>query len=252
MSNTPDNFIWTDELVAEYSLASQTLTLWEFKRRKASHTVREEVGWEVVRVRNKFHNTDKTFDLEEYEGRKIINGQNYNFVVNCIDRKYTIEAVRRKSDGELFTVNDISTHGKIVKFEIIGNHAMYATYEIDNAPFSTITFGQTPLISLHKAPKEPVKEVLFTTFDGVNIHEEGTETWLVKEPSFSCNKYPFHRMYGNAPEWKLFYVESAAREYVTMNKPCLSVNDLLKLKKETGELVTKGKLIEFAKSKTNQ
>lgn len=80
----------------------------------ASHSVSEggesKRGWEIVRVRNKYYDTDKTFDLEVYEGRKIINGQNYEYVLNCLDHKYTIESVKRLSDGEVFQIGDKVTY----------------------------------------------------------------------------------------------------------------------------------------------
>lgn len=75
------------------------------RQQKASQSL-DSIEWEIVRVRNKYPPTDKTFDTIWYDGRKVINGQNYEYVLNCLHHKYTIEAVKRISDGEVFAIGD--------------------------------------------------------------------------------------------------------------------------------------------------
>lgn len=43
-----DTFVWTDELVAEYSLASQKLTLYEFKRQHTFIEVKKDNECEIL------------------------------------------------------------------------------------------------------------------------------------------------------------------------------------------------------------
>jgi hypothetical protein len=82
----------------------------------------------------------------------------------------------------------------------------------------------------------PIATPLFTTEDGVDIYEGDTY--------FGCGKWPdgspsgcikdsvatdtrLDRKYGWNKTFKCFSTKEAAEEYVLMNKPVLSLNDLL-------------------------
>ncbi len=134
-----DNFQWNEtlikqfaeKLVGEYFPISLEEAISKFKQSHSSLGKEGEKDWEIVRVRNKYHATDVTHDLEEYNGRKIINGQNYEFVLNSMNHKYHIEAVKRLSDGEVFCIDDITNHGRVTGFNISGTNPllMFAGFE---------------------------------------------------------------------------------------------------------------------------
>lgn len=90
-----DNFVWTDELVAEYSLASQKLTIFEFKRSKTI--------------------PKKEYEILSYIDPDIISDvQNLNVIDNKHSVKwfiaercnYKIHSIKRLSDGEVFAIGD--------------------------------------------------------------------------------------------------------------------------------------------------
>lgn len=261
MSNTPqDNFQWNDKLIGKFvgTLLDEYHKGGTFDsaiaKFKASQPVSssEGRGWEIVRVRNKYHYTDRTFDLVVHDGRKTINGQNYEYVLNCLDRKYTIEAIKRLSDGEVFTVGDSYTPfmlnsivRTIVNFSI--KEDKLCVYAGDkNGPY-------THLENINKAPKEPIKEVLFTDHAG-NVVYEGDKFCAVQRRTFDILTGCNYRLY-NPDDWVTFKEESAAREYIVMNKPCLSLAEIFKTDLNLGRreqiLSYKDKLIELTKEKLN-
>ena len=79
-NNNTDAFVWTDELVAEYSLATQPLTIWEFKRSKQAPIEVERVKVNIYPIeqcrmtdgyyRHSIH-TSIYLDQEKYESIKL-------------------------------------------------------------------------------------------------------------------------------------------------------------------------------------
>jgi len=81
--------------------------------------------------------------------------------------------------------------------------------------------------------QEP-KPALFTTEDGVEIKQgyDG-DLWRVFITNHSYDMWKPYNLgmpqYIDSKSEKYFSTESAAQEYITLNKPCLSVNDVLGL-----------------------
>jgi len=101
-----------------------------------------------------------------------------------------------------------------------------------------------------------VKKPLFTTEDGVDIFEGDTYWWVTKL-TYWCNftnnvKISF---YHDTEKYWYFSTKEAAEEYILMNKPCLSLNDVFKvypkLKRSSNNIWTKHalELKELVKSK---
>jgi hypothetical protein len=291
----------TDEMVKAF-ISDMNIepfkTSWldEWERFKSSHSSLGKEGerdWEIVRVRNKYHATDVTHDLEEYNGRKIINGQNYEFVLNSMNHKYHIEAVKRLSDGEVFSIGD----GIEVFHE--GQHKLTGIKRIDGFRLKAgiivcHSAGDSRLSEIQKAPKKeepeaikpplgiipewlwkeqrmnelekaifrydfagkprqkewvdeyseirewlhnwhnnrptPKKEALFTTEDGVIAHENDTvyHLCILRDGAWKVSKSRARKEILPIPSWfKYFSTEEAAKEYVLMNKPCLSIQNVL-------------------------
>ena len=188
-------------------------------------------------------------------------------------RESEIYSVKRLSDGEVFTVDDnnvTSIKADIInypnlKFTIKGfniiNNKLVITL---NAP-NEVKFRNSILLKNLKHIKKP----LFTTEDGVDIlpKEDGEfQYWSLKLDSWKISNAPHilnsNKIIPTKTEDLLrgcnelrFSTREAAEEYILMNKPCLSLNDVFniypKLKRNSKTIWTKHalKLKELAKSK---
>lgn len=80
-----------------------------------------------------------------------------------------------------------------------------------------------------KAPSPKVeREPLFTTEDGVNVH--GGETFYAVDVDLDIREQiaPSEKpAKGQRLRWKWFSTEEKAKEYVTLNKPFMSVQDVM-------------------------
>lgn len=134
-----------------------------------------------------------------------------------------IYSVRMLSDGVEFKISDTTEWGKISGFTKTG----YAQF-----------YEQAILIALlHK------REKLFTTEDGVDIYSD-TEYWSIEVENSGIvdedatiagiNYTPKYNGKWYVRKWdsypvatdKRFSTKEAAEEYILMNKPCLSINDI--------------------------
>lgn len=137
--------------------------------------------------------------------------------INC-----PIHSVKRLSDGEVFTVGDkiqTSMSLTIDSFVIIDNELLVNPLEIIGT------------ISLSKIKK--VKQPLFTTEDGVDIYEGDYVCWIgsVKYTDVKINDYRLADKAMITDGFVLYFsTKEAAEEYILMNKPCLSINDVLTVK----------------------
>lgn len=173
--------------------------------------------WEIVALDESFHlNDTNTPDL---------------YFKAAVERGAIIKSVRRVSDGKVFTVGDEVTvsfdSGKGFKNTI--HHFTYTSgVDIIDVYFTQ----QTAAYNIAKLNIEKAKQHLFTTFDNKPIYE-GDEYWIVF-PDFTFDKWDAFKN-GNAvfdKDEKTFSTEQAAKEYILMNKPCLSVSQVLKLEVE--------------------
>jgi len=156
---------------------------------------------------------------------------------------WNIYSVKRLSDGEIFTVGDKidckGWFGNIIKFEIINNELkIFQQQHINSSKYKPLLIQD--LIK--------VKQPLFKTEDGKEIYE-GDNTFGIDE------KYQFLKFNGwvwkkNESPNKLhkhFSTKEKAEEYIIMNKPCLSINDVLSVGQRV--IVDEGKLKQIVKSK---
>lgn len=129
--------------------------------------------------------------------------------------------VKRLSDGEQFSVGDtILLHGEkgvIEKFSMANQLVMNV-----DVRFGYITYGKCNLSFYEKVKREHI----FITDDNVKIYE-GDEYFFVGEPlivySSKATKYDTTDGYGN----KQFSTREIAETYCLMNRPCLSIQDML-------------------------
>lgn len=192
-------------------------------KRKASHSIKEEeVGWEILKGKTQF-GTIHTWINEE----GVLNSK------PCLKVGCKIHSVRRKSDGEVFTVGDSIEFffgvkiisGTISHFtkcdsmlDIYLQEDITCCYRLNDLP-NNKGVGE----KLVKAPK---KQVLFTTEDGVQIFEGDRYFFIDLDWDI--------RYTGDGYNWvggglKAFSTKEAAYEYVLLNKECLSLNDIKKV-----------------------
>lgn len=142
---------------------------------------------------------------------------------------YTIHAVKRLSDGEVFTIGDK------IKCENCKGVLEKISME-DSAPYLHGTDGKMPFgyflngddsEDSHELPQK-TKQPLFKTEDGVDVFE-GDECYIVWTTEFTFNSREPVKMWAKlGPSAKYFSTLKAAEAYLVLNKPCLSYNDVMK------------------------
>jgi hypothetical protein len=201
---------------------------------------------------NKINNSDD-YLLEE----NVCDGETntYNNMINNIN--YKIHSIKRLSDSEIFTIEDKidckGWFGNIVKFEISNNELkIFQQQHVDSSSY-------TPLLiqELNK-----VKKPLFTTKDGVDIFEinkdwgvalkDGEESTITSDYNWKAFDLElWNEKSYNCEYWKLFSTKEKAEEYILMNKPCLSFNDIKTIFKKMNKINTDN-LTELIKTKINK
>lgn len=136
-----------------------------------------------------------------------------------IEKGWQIHAVKKLSDGEVFTVGDRIYFDNVSPFKIneIEQHGKRIVFYSNGVP-------RVPNCYIENAIK--VKQPLFTTEDGVDIFEGDSYCFI--EP------YAFYPQASIAPDkndWKhdtvRFSTREKAQEWVEENKPLYSKNDIL-------------------------
>jgi hypothetical protein len=164
---------------------------------------------------------------KDYEILRIKHKENKCFYRDSIDLRnlnlYDIHSVKRLSDGKVFNIGDNATtalnnYGPITAFEIKSNVMYIRTNNSSNSTFSC------------DIKDLKVSKPLFTTEDGVNIFEGDSyhpvilynleyKGWF-KAQKINKNKYT------DAKSCIVFSTKKEAKQYILMNKPCLSLEDV--------------------------
>lgn len=129
---------------------------------------------------------------------------------------YGISEVRRLSDGEVFSIGDE------VKYSDEPNPFTIEYFHISDVG-NMMAGVRSYRYSIDYIKK--VKPALFTSDDGVDIHE-GDTIWYVRK-DWSYTDVEIHAKPSNQ-SCKYFSTQEAAEEFILMNKRCLSVNDVVK------------------------
>jgi hypothetical protein len=128
-----------------------------------------------------------------------------------------IHSVKRVKDNEIFTIGDLTNAGKIEMFELHGEHLMVKT------DGGLTNFDNDLYLK---------KESVFTTFDNVEIYKNQsywglhTKTWLLE---YVDGGIDYNLKEDELPDstYLTFAEKENLEEYILMNKPLLSLNDLL-------------------------
>lgn len=137
------------------------------------------------------------------------------------DDRSEIYSIKRLSDGEIFYIGD---KVRISKLQYDGSFIIDRFY-FDCNNDKLLCNGRSSgngHVSITKIEK--VKQPLFTTEDGKEIFK-GDKFWFVDKYNFSegiaCDS-------DIRPYLKHFSTKEAVEKYILMNKPCLSINDVIK------------------------
>lgn len=130
---------------------------------------------------------------------------NYNWIIN---------SVKRLSDGEIFTVGDKTNAGNLTGFSIKNNKII--THHNPSGQDLNDDYYLEGLV-LQKQP-------IFTTEDGVDIYDGDNYYWL--DRSLNINNSGYTSIFMNTLNTLYFSTKEKAKEYILMNKPCLSINDI--------------------------
>lgn len=155
-----------------------------------------------------------------------------------------IHSIKRLSDGEIFTVGD-----KIENSNYPDNfRGIIEEFRLKDGEVMVYYLGNDWLKHIQKVKKQP----LFTTEDGVDIFE-GDICYYVRPEMKYVEKIgvPFVSVDEFRKGYKYFSTKEAAEEHVLLNKPCLSINDVMSVSYNPVETRTSSsrKLKELVKSK---
>lgn len=177
--------------------------------------------------------------------------------LNHIPANAEITSVRRLPDGEVFKLHCVynDSMGRImkpIKKFMIGGEVMYAVFDEGHGN-NDCALGINSLSKL----KQPIP--LFTTHNGVEVFEKQQEVVIVfqdfsySEGWWASTALDMQRQETGSKKL-IFSTKESAKEYILMNKPCLSINDVLgrTFPNNFDEKRFKEYLIMEVKSKLNQ
>lgn len=188
------------------------------------------------------------------------------------DSSWSIHSVKRLSDGEVFTVGDECTYNE-KEYWLISGFDIYND-KIGVLAEVTLNDGRKDdrwrkcflKSAKKKLPSQSSKpEPLFRTEDGKDIFEGDAYWWVCtlknKDENVICCDSEWQQGEGKASDrsctdknYALFSTQEAANEYVLMNKPCLSVNEVVEITRRYWGLkvAVESDLQTLAQSKTNK
>ena len=134
----------------------------------------------------------------------------------CLSVGWKIHSVngntKMNKKEEIFTIGDKTNNGTISKFEIDSNGVR-------------VFFEEKPKnyhVSLNSIKHS--KQKLFTSEDGVDIFENNTSIYILDKFTIRHIKHKDFNVISK--HVKYFSKKEKAEEYILLNKPCLSLNDL--------------------------
>lgn len=200
---------WCKPGVAEFFLPRSTNPenhpeFWELMKKKE---------WEIV-----YYKT--THNIGFLIHGMLVNKKNYDKVNKTIEfSKYTeIESVKRLSDNTIFSIGD-----KVINPKLKSNATFtIIKFELDCDCEHMLALGGGGAIGIHKIEK--YKEPILTTEDGVNLFQ-GDEFWHV-DTYFCGGKGVLNNTFKPLKGYKHFSTKKAAKDWIEMNKPQFSKNDL--------------------------
>jgi len=189
--------------------------------------------WEIVSFKNK-----ATGNIDNIDSKRSL--LNINWWLD--NGGWEIHEVRRISDGKVFKVGDETNWGKVKGFRIVG--------ETNKMVVEYTAIGDWQFLS--SVEKVKPKLPLFTTEDGLELFDRNHEVFAIKKGHYDLfeqrnvktlgvwlNGWYTTNLLQNPNEYDsriiplikehyfVFSTKEAADNWITYNKPYLSLNDLL-------------------------
>ncbi len=173
---------------------------------------------------------EKDYEILQLKGKNnvILDIKNYHNVDTCwnsLSKVLEIHSIKRLSDGEIFTIGDkIHNYGEIT--EMFLDKSYKTGVGIRSSIIGCIGLGSI----------EKTKQPIFTTEDGVDIFEDDYVVCL--DISDKCPRLasPKHLVNSKIDKYNYkgdpyiyFSTKEASEDYILLNIPCLSINDLSKV-----------------------
>ena len=211
------------KLIKEFPGSPKLGTIWD---ERSTDCPKYPEFWELI--------VKKDYEiLSLFEGKFIYPCDKYskdfiNQLFNTLG--VSIHSVKRK-DGEVFTIgdkvsNEYVNNYTINKIGIVNDECMVsALYDTNNPNGSRLHYNLNNL--------KKVKQPLFTTENGVDIFEDDKyyyinrdfkNPWNIVSTKADCPSV----IKKNDLTYKRFSTKEKAEEYILMNKPVLSLNDIFK------------------------
>ena len=159
---------------------------------------------------------------------------NLNRCLSTLSSRESINSVKRKSDGEVFTIGDVIAN-------MCDSEQKISELYINKDGKMCVYTSTTCRFTIQNIKK--VKTPLFTTEDGVVIFE-GDKYYFINN-GFNAVK-SFGEDLGVFMSAKTFSTKEKAEEYILLNKPCLSFTDVVK---DLRDMVSVMRIKELAKSR---
>ena len=254
----------TDIIVnlVEYSTDNTSVKFYENPKHEVQlipELVEDSNDWEEV-VEHKYiviryKDSAGNIYYRKFNGKFTINLQYEYDEDKLINRELSIDTIRRVSDGVNFSVGDKVVwdwiesglpYFTITKFFYKDNQLKFATKEGSDFRLNKM------LLSHYKS------EVLYRSYDGYDICE-GDAFHAVQKNSFNTIENCQYKI-DNESNYLIFKNKDNMYEYVWLNKPCLSINDVAKVyvtanrkypKRPSGWEKQAEQLIEIVKKKIN-
>jgi hypothetical protein len=208
---------WEEIIEKDYEILSFVAT------KKHSLESRILTVEEIKKISKNSYNNSKLFNLDSY----IKNNDGY----------WNIHSVKRLSDAEVFTIGDrveteiVNQNACVIYgFEIVDNQLRvnHTLSYLLNQKYPETYYNK----HLHLLNK---RKPLFTTEDSVDIYEGNIYYALNANYPLSTNIIETFTARKNTPTGKRmlgildFSTKEAAEEYILINKPCLSIKEILEL-----------------------
>jgi len=216
--NSHTNTIYTKKQDGWYKPSDKTAyTDEQLRKSKCISVIEEKVvekDYEILQLSLKRSIKPNIIDINNRSKEYIL------ALLNCDGN--SIHSIKRLSDGEIFTIGDITNIGTILSIRTEGQGLVF------NGSYK---YGLNDL--------KHVKQPLFTTEDGVDIFENKDgeiiwwslqlDNWKISNAPHICkNLIPTKTedLLKHCRELR-FSTKEAAEEYILMNKPCLSLKETI-------------------------
>jgi hypothetical protein len=218
--DTSGDLVWSGHLysntiIPEDKFPAIKKAIEEVLNPPASTPAPEDKGWQIV----EFASSDVRL-IKHKDGAFGTYGATESELINSSG--HTIWAVKRMSDGEVFSVGErVIRNGyedKVYQFQIDGNNMKVAFHGGD-------VIGLFDLQTIQKLPPKPLP--LFTTNGGIDIFP-GQPYWHITSdwtPQMEIATEARREQYKNR-EMVTFVTESAANEYIFFNNPHFSLHEI--------------------------